>query len=205
MRSSIIAIIALLGVSITAHAKVVPVLNGDFEDTTEVYPDGATGWSTSHLGGGDGYGIGTYDMGGTNHACIFNNGSSSQVLSQLIGYSITPGSDFQVDFDFNNGGVESWQAWTKVNVNLYARHPGLGTYELIGSHSYVRSEEFSSAYEWKHFSDTYTEDGTHAGWQVFIQFQVQGLDNTTTRAPFLDNVVITEIPVSPDGTVTIIQ
>lgn len=204
MRNITDAMVMVLVFSVSAHAALVPVKNGDFETTgTPVYPDGAIDWVDN------GYGIGTLvraDSSSTsNKACTFNDNSSGQVLDQIIGYGITKGYMFTLSFDVNSGGDASYQKWESIQAALYARHPSLHTLELIGKHKYYRADEFSgTAYEWQSFSDSHIEDGTHNGWQVYVQFFVQGPINNN-KAPFLDNVVITEFPPPPLGTLIVIQ
>ncbi len=195
MRSTSITIVALLGISISAHAALLGITNGDFEDTSAgTYPDGPTaGWDASVGGDGSTYGMGIYNDATAGNVFLFNNGNASQVISQIVSGGIEK-TELKLEFDLGNGpdyGTDT--QWTKLNANLYARHPSTHELTLIGTQTIVRADEFSAADEWKHFSATY-DASSWANYQAYVQIQVQGVDNSSTKAPKLDNVVLTEIP-----------
>lgn len=179
----LLVLLAVTMTMVTVQAELLPVVNGDFEDTSVLYPDGAAGWNTSH------FGIGTRQVPDeTNYSCMFYVDTASQVINQTVAYSLTPGDTYTMEFDLNNG-PDTERNWTAVNAQLWAKHPTLGTTEIIGSLGVTQSD-FSSqeSWQWAHFSFDCVYDGA-ANWVPYIQIQVVG-----GKRVYVDNITVDAVP-----------
>lgn len=182
-RKIVMASAIVLGLAMVAQAGIVPIVNGDFEDTTVSYPSGApVGW-----GNGGNNAIGILNIGGRN-VCLFNGNTSSQVLNQVVDHQIVSGATYDYSVEINNG--VSVGTWDWISVQLWAVPSAGGAQWLTGGT--VNRGDFSSPIEWKTFGYQYVDDGTHAGSKLLVQFQVHG----GTQA-YIDNVQIVETVPEP--------
>lgn len=189
MQKMVMVMLLVLGLAMVAQAELVPIVNGDFEDTSVVYPNGPpAGWDAG------GAGVGVFDLGGEN-VCLFNTTvGNSQTLFQNVGHEIVSGATYDFSIDFFNGpdlSATSLPWWDSLSVQLWARTPVTNDLNpiILGT---VTHADFSTPNEWKTFSYQYVDDGTYAGHTLFVQFQVQG-----GIQPSLDNVTLMETIPEP--------
>ena len=170
-----------------AQATMVNIVNGDFEDTTVMYPNaaGPVGWTVNH--GGIGV-FGAPAGHSSAYACLFNaTAMNSQVLFQEVPHVIKSGYTYTYSVDFNCGvGLTQPTAWDSLSIQLWS-DTGTAKEQMIIIP--VTPGDFTAANQWKTFSDSITADSTIAGRTMFVQFQLIG-----GIQPFLDNVTIEEVP-----------
>lgn len=192
----VVTMAMLLGFAVAAQAGVVPIVNGDFEDTSSVYPYGKpVGWTTNTVG----IGVFTEPVSGRS-ACIFNQTgkvgnppSYNQVMYQYVNHQIVAGATYDFSVDICNGPAIAESTglplWNSFGVQWWADNQGVKTW--LGGGTFTPAD-FSSPSEWKTLNYQYVDNGTNAGSIFFVQFQILGGIQT-----YLDDVQIMETIPEP--------
>ena len=186
MKKCVLFASIVLAITGAASATLLPVANHDFE-VGNPYPAGLNG-----QGWGASAGIYMFPKSptpnGSPQACLFNSNASSQAIYQTVESTIQAGYTYTLTADFCNGRTDLAEHWTTLSMQLWAKDAsGDPTDLLFNDLTYY--DDFTAAEQWIEVSNSYTDDGTYAGRNLILQFQILG-----GWQPWLDNVRLDEVP-----------
>ncbi|MEN8254738.1 MAG: PEP-CTERM sorting domain-containing protein [Verrucomicrobiota bacterium] len=167
-----------------ASAALLPVDNASFESA-----DGATDGSGWEYTSGVllPFANATYVSDGANCALFNVSAASSAVVYQQTANSIVSGQTYTLSVDFFSGRYDLSNYWDTFAMQMWADD---GSTLSFLAQSTLSSATDIAANTWATPTVSYVADGTYAGQDIYIQFQL--LNNA--HQPSIDNVQLDAVP-----------
>ena len=177
------AVLVLLGAPVCAWAAIIPVSNGDFQDTTTTDPPTSWAW----WGASAGF-KGSHDDGGGNYVCRLTNnnaagtGQQTNVLSNTLSEDVVVGLDYTLTVDGRMTAID----WTYTKSNWL-------TIQLWDENSMLAEDSIYvlESPTWHQLQIDYTAVAGDSG---ALMVCLVAKDNVYWEAVDYDNVSLTAVP-----------